>query len=300
MSTEAAAPAATSTNAPGAANAAQESGPGTHSPDEASGLKAPTPTPSEKIKVKVDGKEVEVTLDELKKGYSHGRAAAQRMEQATLQMKQAEEFIRVLKEDPIKVLTDPRLGVNARKVAEEYLLAQLEEDAMDPRDKELRDTKKRLAEKEEAEKRAKEEQEQKRLEAEKAKYREHYQAEIIAALDKSGLPKTEATVKRTAYYLGRAIEKGLDLKAEDVVDMVREDYLNEQKQLVGGLEPEKIMEMFPELADKIRKHAVQSHKKKREAMMPGRAASQPEAPKRRGSQKMSKDEWRAKIRSRLS
>src|SRR5439155_16062490 len=74
-----------------------------------------------KLKLKVDGREEELPEEEVVKWAQMGRAAQKRFQEASEKRKQAEDFIRMLKEDPISVLSNPAIGVDFRKLAEEYL-----------------------------------------------------------------------------------------------------------------------------------------------------------------------------------
>ena len=51
-------------------------------------------------KVTVDGQEMEVDEDELRRGYAHNKAAAKRMEEAAFTRKEAEQVIRLFKDNP--------------------------------------------------------------------------------------------------------------------------------------------------------------------------------------------------------
>ncbi len=97
-----------------------------------------------KHKVKVDGQEIEVDEEELKRGYAHQKAANKKLQEGLRAKKQAEDFVKLLKTDPLKVLKDPRIGHDVRKLAEEYLASQLEDELLDPREKELRTYKEKL------------------------------------------------------------------------------------------------------------------------------------------------------------
>jgi hypothetical protein len=248
----------------------------------------------EKYKVKVLDKEEEVTLDELRQGYMHGSAANKKMQEAAKIRKESEEFVHRLKTDPMGLLEDPRLGVNAREKAEEYLLKKMEYDAMNPEQKELVESKMKLA-KYEAEKKA---AEKAKLDAESMelskKYSEDYQKEIATALNGAGLPKTEHTVRRMAYYMLQGIDKGYNLKAIDVVPLVKEDYQNDIKSLFGELDGETLLGLLGDgVAEKISKHQISKIKtvgKKVAATEQGQ--KEDDAPK---SKKITKEEWRKKL-----
>jgi hypothetical protein len=168
----------------------------------------PKVTPEiKKYKVKVDGKDTEVTEDELIRGYAHATAANRKFQEAAMSRKQAEEFIGMLKTDPIKVLKDPRLGHDARKLAEEFLVAEMQKEMMTPEQKELMESKEKLRAFEDQKKAEEKAKEEAQFEELKTKYTEEISSDIIKALESSHLPKTEHTVKRMAYYMRGNIER---------------------------------------------------------------------------------------------
>lgn len=250
-----------------------------------------------KFKVKINGAEQEVSEKELLEGYSTRRAADEKFREAAMTRKQAEDFIRLLKEDPAKVLTDPRLGIDARKWAEEFLLKQLEDEMLDPREKELRKYKQQLEEYEAQKKAEKEAVEQARVAELQAKYTEEYTKDITSALDSSGLPKTEHTVKRMAYYMHQALKRGMDLKAGDVVELVKQDYISEQRALYGSLDGDMLLQLIgPDIADKIRKYDVAKVKNPNaNAKTPEKQPEPNQERKQSKKPSMSRDEWREKM-----
>lgn len=245
--------------------------------------------------VKVNGEDVQVTEEELIGSYQVRKASDAKFQEAAAARKQAEEFIHLLKTDPRKVLTNPTLGLDVRKFAEDFLVEQLQEEMMDPKDRELMQARKQLEEYENEKKRKEQEaQEAEALEL-RNKYTEEYQTSIVDALSSSGLPKTEHTVKRMAYYMHQGLKRGYNLGAGDVVDLVKQDYINEQKSMYGQLDGDSLVELLgPEVADKIRKHDVSKVTKKRPPTVP---QTQPtsKSPREKPSKKITKDDWKAKL-----
>lgn len=249
-----------------------------------------------KFKVKINGAEQEVSEKELLEGYQTRKAADEKFREAAMTRKQAEDFINLLKQDPAKVLTDPRIGVDARKWAEEFLLKQLEEEMLDPKEKELRKYKQQLEQLQAAEKQQKEAQEAARNAELTAKYTEEYTKDITSALETSGLPKNEATVRRMAHYMRQALSKGLEITAKEAVQLVKEEYTSEQKQLVSSLDGEALIAFLgPELANKIRKYDLA--KLKNPAANAKTPEKQPESDpsKPKAKPKVSKDDWRERM-----
>ena len=59
----------------------------------------------------------------------------------------------------------------------------------------------------------------------------------------------------------QSLQRGYDLKASDVVHLVREDYQEDQKALYGSLDGDKLVEILgKDITDKIRKHGLSRRK----------------------------------------
>lgn len=206
------------------------------------------------FKVKIDGAEQEVSEEELLRGYQTASAAQKRMQEAAMSRKQVEEVINLLRKDPFKVLTDPSLGINARELAEKFLMQQLEDEA-NPKDAENRKLKQQLEQIEEEKRLARQDEEKRQAEVLIKQHTENYTKDISNALETSGLPKTNHTVKRMAYYMAEGLKRGLDLSAKDVVDYVRNDYMNDVKELFSSSDGEILLKLLGEdVAKKIRKY----------------------------------------------
>jgi hypothetical protein len=210
------------------------------------------------FKVMVDGQETEVDEDELKRGYAHARAAAKRMEEAAMTRKEAEQVLKILKENPKSAMQ--QLGLNPREFAEMVINEELQEAILSPQEKELRDYKRQLEQYQRSEREAREQYEREQREAEMNRYTQQIQEEIVKVLDTSGLPKTERTVGRIAYYMQAAMQAGFEnVTPADVIDHVKRDYQFDLKQMLGGLSEDQI-EAFLE-ADIVRKIAKSTVKK---------------------------------------
>ena len=90
-------------------------------------------------KLKVKGKEIEVDDAQYHSYAQKGAAATQTWEEAAKMRKEAEGFVHLLKTDPLKILKDPNLGLDFRKIAEDYLWEQLQDEQMSPEQKAQRD-----------------------------------------------------------------------------------------------------------------------------------------------------------------
>ena len=250
-----------------------------------------------KLKIKVDGKDedFDLNLDDeegLKRHIQMSKAAQKRMNEAALTKRQAEDFIKMLQEDPVKVLTNPKLGVNFREIAEKYLLAQIQDEMMSPEEKRLREADRIIREREDADKKAKADAETRQMQELQAHYAQDYDKKIGEALSTSGLPKTPRTVKRMAELMHKNLQHGFDLEPAQLVEIVREDYINEMKELFGASEGDMLLKiMGDDVANKIRKADLVRLKGNG---LPQSRGSLPQA-KSETSKPMTKDQWREYI-----
>jgi len=250
-----------------------------------------------KERLKVNGEEIEVDYETMKRDYQLRKASDKKFMEASNKEKQVMEFINALRSNPKALLKNPNLGIDIRTVAEEILAEHLEEDMMDPRDRELKKYKQMIAEREEQERIAREEQEQQRVSELKEKYALDYSNQIVETLKSSGLPKTEHTVKRMAYYMHQAVSNGYDLKPQDLAELVRQDYINEHKSLYGAMDEDVLMKMLD--SDVIKKIRKAEQKRLNSGNLPKTPKNQPDViikKKSPQSKKMSVQEWKDRLK----
>lgn len=221
------------------------------------------PPPSKKWKLKDGALEKEVSSeDELVSLARLGLASNRRFQEAAKTRKEYEQMLETLKNAPRDVLE--KHGVDARKFAEELLIEQLQEEMLTPEQKKARDMEKRLKgfEKQEADRKAAEEE---RVQNEyKAKVQEEYSQKFIGALDKAGIPKNELAIIRMVELTKQALDMDLDLEVDDIARLVREDYMMEHKTLYSSMNGDQLLELFPELADRV----FEAKSKKRKPAVP--------------------------------
>lgn len=208
-----------------------------------------------KFKVKINGIEQEVEEAELLRGYGHQSAANKIFQEGKQQLKQAEEFIAMMR-DPDKFFeVAKQLGHDPRILAEQRLVRDLEEDLMDPRDKELRDARNRLKQIDDLERIQKEAVENQRNEALKAKYSKDYSDQFIQALEATNLPATKAMVSEMAKYIGRSAQIGFEMTASEAASLVKEDILMAHQRLIGDADGEVLIKLLGDnVANKVRKY----------------------------------------------
>lgn len=208
-----------------------------------------------KYRVKVEGKELEVDEKELLRGYGHQRAASRMMNEAKAERSKAEKALQMLNDDEQLETILKKMGKDPRKLAEKILSKHLEDELMDPRDKELRDAKAKLKHLEDMETKQKEEIAKRRLDEVKARFMKEYETDFVAALDESGLPPTKPMVAEMAKYISRSAKIGFKMSAKEAAQLVKEDIQLAHQRLIGDADGDKLIALLGEgVANKVRKY----------------------------------------------
>lgn len=182
-------------------------------------------------KLKVRGKEIEVDDDKYHEYASKGAAAHETWQEASAMRKQAEELIHRLKNDPMSILKDPSIGLDFRKLAEDYIWEQIQEERLSPEQKEKRKIEKELENYRKQEAERKKSEDDKKQEELNAAYQQEVDQKISKALSSSGLPKTTGTVRRMVEYMLHDVRRGISRDPSDYTEFVRQDYMNDIKDL---------------------------------------------------------------------
>ena len=197
----------------------------------------------QRLKLKVDGKEQEVvykTEEELIRDVQKARAADARFQEAARLRKQVEGLVGKLRNQQTLLSALEELGYSPEmidKMAEARVARRLDEELMDPKEREL----KQLRQEAEARKRALEAQE-----TERAIQVMDYK--IRQALSQSDLPKTAAMYDRMIFALQTAHENGYELEPADIVPFVEKSYQEELGQALQQVGPEKLKNVIGEQA----------------------------------------------------
>lgn len=230
---------------------------------------APSPTDqmiekiSRKYKVKIDGQEQDVDEDELVQNYQLRKVSDQKLQEGVKARKQAEALLHLLKTDPKRVLTDPRIGIDVKKFAEDIIYQTLEDEMMSPEQRELREYKKKVQEYEARQQQEEQERTQREQQELHNQRKDAYVTDIRESLSASGLPINDYTVSRVVSAMTNAIKAGFtEVSAKDVIELVHADFVRDTKALYGSSSEETLMKLLgDDVAKKIRNYDVEKYKK---------------------------------------
>lgn len=239
-------------------------------------------------KLKVNGREKVVKFNpfddnEVTKYLQKAEASDSKFQEAAEVRKAAMEFIEQLRKNPRKVLSDPNIGVDVKKFAEDILNEEIKEMEKSPEQrekerlqKELEELKKQAQEREETAKRA----EFERLQLEQERILEN---EITAALDVGNMPKTPYAVKRMAEMMMIALENNIDLSPKDVAHIVKNNTMKDFKELLNSLSDDQVEDFIgKDVIGRIRKKNIAKVKAVQSAnnIKPSGTAPKKEAPQK--------------------
>ncbi len=265
-------------------------------------------TPAERKiwKLKADGEEFDFdATDEeaVKREIMKARGSEKRFRAAQETKAEAERAFAMLKDpDGLKrVLADPRIGLDVKKFAEQVVWEQIQQEQREadwrqnPEKKKQYEDEQELQARRAADERTKAEGLTRQQQEAQGRYETGYSEKIMKALEAGNMPKTPEAVARMAEYLYRAVEHGYDLSPDDLVQQVRDDYINEFKAVLGGSDGDQLLALLgEENADKLRKADLKRLKSPQGNPFPTRspqrqAASDKPIPR---EQRKSGSEWR--------
>lgn len=248
-----------------------------------------------KRRLKIDDQEIDE--DEVIKVYrerkGHQKAANKELQEGKTLRKQAEEFISMMKDPNAFYEAAKKLGHDPRKIAEQYLAAQLEDELLDPREKDLRQTKAELKRYKELEEAQKKEVETRRDAELKAKFAEDYTKQFTEALQESKLPPTKAMVAEMAKYIHRAAKMNFQMTAKEAAQLVREDVEKAHRNLYGEADAETLVKLLGEAGvQKLRGYDVAKLKDPAANLRTPEEQAEARQRTRNTGKRMTPQEWR--------
>ena len=213
-----------------------------------------------KLKLKVDGKEIEESLDldndeELVRHLQMSKMGQKRAQEKADLEKQVKAFFEAFDKDPFAAMKE--LGKDPNKAIDDYINQQMEQARKSPEQLAKEQLERELQMLKSEREREKQELQNKELERMQQAAFQQYDIEMEKALTTSDLPKTPYTVKKMADYMLVALQAGYDVKPADVVDIVREEMSNDLKEMFASMPEDKVeMLLGEQMINKLRKRRV--------------------------------------------
>jgi hypothetical protein len=236
-----------------------ESALGSGASDVVSTPQAEPSAPPSRFRVPVDGEELEVDLEELKRGYSHGRAASKRMQEAAAIRKQEEARKERASKGDFSWLQEYGVPKNdVLKWAEKELLELIEFEALPEPEKNYRTEKQKreALEKQLEELSAKERAQVEQQIADKAF--SEIDDEIAKALESYKGKKTPRLIRRVAEAMYANLEKNQEpLPSTKALERAKAGLSEDIQEYLNTSTPQDVIKLFSkEQMAALRKHFV--------------------------------------------
>jgi hypothetical protein len=217
-----------------------------------------------KLQLKIDGEEFEEDLpfeiDEdqaewMKKHLQMSKVSQKRMQEKSTLEGQVKQLMTALHGDTKNTLA--QLGIDPLQLAGAIVEEQMKLQQMTPEQREKMELQAKLKAMEEERTKEKEAFERKELERLQQLEYEAIDTKMTAAIEKSGLPKNPAVVKKMADYMLLGLQAGVNLEPADVVDLVRDEIHSDLQSLIRALGEDKVEDFIgKDVLSKIRKKNV--------------------------------------------
>lgn len=228
--------------------------------------KVETPTSNKKkYSIKVDNQDYEEELDlnddeQVKKHLQMSRASGKRMQEASDIRKAALDFIDQLKKNPKKVLSDPNIGVDIKKFAQDILNEEIAELEKSPEQREKEKLQRELQELKQQAKDREEGLKKSEFDRIQIEQERKLEGEISTALDIGGLPKTPQTVARMAEMMMIALQNNIDLSPKDIAPIVKNNTMKDFKEILNSLNDDQVEEFLGDALKRVRKKSISKMK----------------------------------------
>jgi hypothetical protein len=263
-----------------------------------------TPTqdsaPIQKHKLKINGKEAEFTLDEMKVLAQKGESADQRFRDASKMQGQFQDFQKKLESGELDWMLEKVPADKMKQFAESYLLKYLEEQELPDGERRARQLEKELEKERNEKKKLFEEATAKEKQALMDQAFQEVDTEIGAALKAMGRKPTPRLVARIAETMLAHLEaKNEHMPANDALVRSLDEVKSDSVEFLKTLPAEELRQLLPkETLEALRKADVQAvmsqdplRSRQREKTPPSKANGK--------SRPMSSDDYFKKLEERL-
>jgi hypothetical protein len=245
------------------------------------------PASSEMFELKIDGKTIQVTKEDLIARAQKSSGAEARLKTAQKERADALRLIELAKSDPFALIKELNPLGDEKSAISKRLAQLMEEEMMSPEEKAHRADMEELLALRTEKSSAKQKLEEAELEAQVAQQQQKFDTEISEAIVEVGLPKNVATIKRVAEYLLEAYENNIEIPVKKVAQMVKADIRAEAQAILSGASEEDFADLLgKDLLTKAQKSSLANIKRPGNPVNP---QAKKDAPK--PDKKVTGDDW---------
>jgi hypothetical protein len=233
-----------------------------------------------------DGVTEKVTKAQLLQLASHGKAAAKRMTEASLEKKNALRLAELIRQNPIAAAKELTPDFNEKDFLTKRLAEMMDEELMSPQERQHRDDMAELQALRAATKKAKDDADSAELDRLTTEKHGELDVEFAEAMKEAALPKTMASARRLAQYMLDAEEAGLVIPTVKLAAQVKQDMIAELTQLLSVADDDAFESLLgSDLLTKAQKLSLKKVKTPGEKLPASTKSREPATPVRKKSQR---------------
>lgn len=205
------------------------------------------------LKLKVHGEEITEELpfefeenpeavEYLTKQLQLSKAAQRAMQENSSYQKQVQQFFSELKTNTKAKLVE--LGIDPKEFAAQVIEEEIKRAEMSPEQIRQQELEEELNQLKAESKKKEEEFNQRELERLREIEFEKIDTQMTSAIDKSDLPKKPYVVRKMAEYMLIGARNGINLSADEVLPLVREELLGDLQEIINSLPEDKAEEFI--------------------------------------------------------
>lgn len=214
----------------------------TNATDSTSAADVTTEAPK-KFKIKVNGQEREFDEKAVLAMASRSFGADEKFQKAAQSRKQLERLVQLAKDDPDSLLREVT-GRDPEEIYKERLAKKLEQLSLDPKEKELRDYRRKLEEYEKKEQARQQAQNKEKADKATKFWMDKYDRQLPQAIKAAGLPLTPEVIGQTVDILIASLEDGIDLPYDVAMELVKDKYVGSMKKFLTSAQKEKLVDLL--------------------------------------------------------
>lgn len=196
----------------------------------------------ELITLKISGKEVEFTKEQVIELAQRSQGSHQKFQEAATARKQMMGLMENLKTNPFDALK--KMGVNTKEAAENYLLDIMDREGMTEEQKKYAEAQDKIKQLEGDKETNDKEREAQELAASTEKWSQKWDNDITKALSASNLPKQPKIVDRAIDYILQGIDEKVPISADEAVKLVEMDIIEENVAMLKDLPQDKLEKLI--------------------------------------------------------
>lgn len=207
------------------------------------------------LNIKYNGKDEKISLpfeipeehaDYMRRHLQMSKMGQSKAQEAAAWERDTMAFINELKTDPRKVLSNPNLGVDLKKIAAEILEEELANAQKSPEELEREEYKRKLKEYEEKEKAADERLKEMERQQKIEQAYQQYDMAMSDAMERYDIPKTPLALYEMAHLMSLEIKRGFEPDMDVIAQLVEEKMTGGYGEHLKKLSPEKLKKLLGE------------------------------------------------------